>query len=656
MIRLLAIISIILTTLTVSCPADEPEPTKIFEKVIATYKSMETYQSEGTVTSNMEMDGKIITSFTNFSILLKKPNLYRISWTQNNPGPNVQSGVVWSDGTQPYVYMGTTKVYSPMTNDEYALATATGISGGVAFTIPSIFLSVFKENHDPFSRLINPKLEGIEQVADEECFVISGSSNASQKETYWISKSRNLIVKYSRSLEVPKEAAVMPEMTDEQLTESVKAAGKEITKENKDQIKAVMKMAKDIIKNSKFKGSSTEIHIQIFSPELDKKDFQFVLPEGAVLKKSLFDISNMFQAGKLESLEIVHSGFVKVNEVRKRTGDDIPQNLCLYLSEPQFMEQTDTVPASLKTAFGVAFKVQGEPKNGFVDLNVKYLHPSITDPILGKVSTSDEVKITAPIDKIMPVGWIFDHEWEIVSGPWTIQILKDEKILAEKTFNVTKVDDIFATLGEAGKRIKQLKEMIAKNSKDAMVVKNLGNAYLAMGDNEAAILEYTKAIAIEPQPNFFNNRCLAWNNEKEYAKALKDCNKALTMNPAHTSALINRGNTFRLQGEYDKAIEDYNQSLQVAPAGDIYNPPMAYYNRALAYKAQEKLNEAVSDFTKTIELEPKNADAYYSRAEIYEDQGDLTHAIADYQKTLEMKPGYLPAKKKLFSLTTMHGQ
>ena len=36
------------------------------------------------------------------------------------------------------------------------------------------------------------------------------------------------------------------------------------------------------------KGSSTELHTTVSSPELDEGDFRFALPEGTVLKDSLF--------------------------------------------------------------------------------------------------------------------------------------------------------------------------------------------------------------------------------------------------------------------------------------------------------------------------------------------------------------------------------
>lgn len=270
--------------------ADEANPSKIFEKVITAYKSMQTYKAQGRITSNIETNGMKMNTQTEFSMVLKKPNLYRITWTQKNmPMPGMaQSGAVWSDGTKPYLYMGIMNAYSKMDNDEIALSSATGISGGAAFTIPSLFLSVFKNQPPLFSRLIDPKIERIEKVEDEECYVISASSSISKKEVFWISKKRNLILKYSRSLGPPEGGAEMPEIDDKQIEEAIKAMGQEVNEETKRKMKEMMESAKATIKTSNLKGSSLEVHSKILMPELKKKDFLFKVPSGTILKKSLF--------------------------------------------------------------------------------------------------------------------------------------------------------------------------------------------------------------------------------------------------------------------------------------------------------------------------------------------------------------------------------
>ncbi|MBL4699850.1 MAG: M56 family metallopeptidase [Phycisphaeraceae bacterium] len=261
----------------------------IFAKVLAKYKALQTYQVKGTAISDIDSPMAKIKSSTSFSILIKKPNLYLITWTTKNSAmPNKeQSGAAWSDGTQPYLYMGQMNAYSKMISDEVTIGAATGISGGVAYTIPSLILSAFAQLPPPFDRLTQPTIEKIETIADDECYVISGSSILSKKETYWISKSSHLIRKYSRSLE-PSALDSMPDPTDEQLEEAVKAMGMQVTEDSKKKVKEMMEASRKMLKNSKIKGTIAELHSNVSSPQLNKEDFTFTPPATAELKESLF--------------------------------------------------------------------------------------------------------------------------------------------------------------------------------------------------------------------------------------------------------------------------------------------------------------------------------------------------------------------------------
>lgn len=284
----------IMMVLSIHGFADDITASKIFEKVKTTYKAMDTYKSHGVIIANIDADGMKMNIETSFSIILRKPNLYLITWTQKNmPMPGMdQPGAVWSDGTQPFLYTGIMNAYTKLANDEIALSSATGISGGAAFTIPSLFLTSFK-NQSPFSRLTDAKLEKVERIEGEDCYVISGASAISKKETFWISKSEYLIMKCCRSLELSERAMdEIDEMTDEELEETIKAMGQPVkeasTGESKQKIRDLMGGSEATPGDSKMKASFTEVHKKIASPELTKKDFTFTPPEGTVLTESLF--------------------------------------------------------------------------------------------------------------------------------------------------------------------------------------------------------------------------------------------------------------------------------------------------------------------------------------------------------------------------------
>ena len=47
---------------------------------------------------------------------------------------------------------------------------------------------------------------------------------------------------------------------------------------------------------------------------------------------------------------------------------------------------------------------------------------------------------------------------------------------------------------------------------------------------------------------------------------------------------------------------------------------------------------AIEDFSKAIELDPKNADAYHNRGNVYAKELRYQEAILDYSKAIELEP------------------
>lgn len=283
--RFLSIVVIACVAFPPAAAAD-PSAKEILDKVVAKYQSLQTYKSEGTIDTDLQTGGMKMKQTTTFSILMKKPNQYVISWTQKG-GPIVQSGDVWNDGSGAFLHMGALKSYGKMTSDDMALAAATGISGGAAFTVPSLFLPVFKDQGAKFSRLTNPKIEKTETVEGDDCYVISSASSISKEETYWISKQSHLIRRYKRSLETPKGKDAIPKLTDAEVEAAVESLGQEVNDESKRKMREMMEQTRKSLSSINIKGTTTETHKAVSSPELGDPDFKFAPPPGAVLKDSL---------------------------------------------------------------------------------------------------------------------------------------------------------------------------------------------------------------------------------------------------------------------------------------------------------------------------------------------------------------------------------
>ncbi len=71
------------------------------------------------------------------------------------------------------------------------------------------------------------------------------------------------------------------------------------------------------------------------------------------------------------------------------------------------------------------------------------------------------------------------------------------------------------------------------------------------------------------------------------------------------------------KGDHYGAISDYTKAIEIDPKDAV-----AYYNRGLSKDILKDYSGAIADYTKAIEIDPKYADAYNNRAILYEDLGD----------------------------------
>ena len=96
-------------------------------------------------------------------------------------------------------------------------------------------------------------------------------------------------------------------------------------------------------------------------------------------------------------------------------------------------------------------------------------------------------------------------------------------------------------------------------------------------------------------------------------------------------------------GKYNEAFENFNRSLELKKDWDI-----PYFYRAAACQALEKWDDAILDYTKAIEINPKMTDAYYNRAKILLSRKDIENpdilrAIEDLKKAIELDNNFVQA-------------
>ncbi|MDO1447224.1 tetratricopeptide repeat protein [Rhodocytophaga aerolata] len=133
-----------------------------------------------------------------------------------------------------------------------------------------------------------------------------------------------------------------------------------------------------------------------------------------------------------------------------------------------------------------------------------------------------------------------------------------------------------------------------------------GLIYYQMEDAGKARQDFDKAIALEPEnTSYYYERSFAWADTGNYAEALKDMNKAMSLDKeTKVPYLMARADFYNQLGQFDKALADCEEIMLKSR-----DQAIVYYQRGLARFGLKKYSEAITDFTRAIQLEPDFSDA-----------------------------------------------
>ena len=97
--------------------------------------------------------------------------------------------------------------------------------------------------------------------------------------------------------------------------------------------------------------------------------------------------------------------------------------------------------------------------------------------------------------------------------------------------------------------------------------------------------------------------------------------------------LIRSANRLKREGKLDEAIAEYYRVIELNP-----NFAWAYSNLGDAFVKQGNLEQAIDCYSNSLKLNPNSAWLYYSFGEALAQQGDLELAVECLQKAIEIKP------------------
>jgi tetratricopeptide (TPR) repeat protein len=238
-------------------------------------------------------------------------------------------------------------------------------------------------------------------------------------------------------------------------------------------------------------------------------------------------------------------------------------------------------------------------------------------------------------------------------------VRSERSVAAPKPENLAAIEVI-----DRERQLDRLKQLFLSEPKSAELYGQIGDIQHQLGNFEAAIAAYQKAIEIDPgalqahfelasiflqlnQPQAVIHYCqqiiaidplhaeahwmcgVALTQVNSLDEAISHLHQAIAFKPDYANAFSSLGAIYVLQGKLDEAIAYLQRGRVFAP-----NSVDLLYNLAGALKQKEKWYEALDYYQQIIKIQPNYALAYQKCGEILVEDNQIEAAIDYFQKLL----------------------
>jgi Flp pilus assembly protein TadD len=121
----------------------------------------------------------------------------------------------------------------------------------------------------------------------------------------------------------------------------------------------------------------------------------------------------------------------------------------------------------------------------------------------------------------------------------------------------------------------------------------------------------------------------------EYARAIRDCARAVRACETDVAAHFQLGAAYHNYGWHDEALREYNATWDIGR----YNCTRAMHSAARIWAQRNDVAQATEHFNRALAISPESADIWYEFGALLGNAGDTNGAVFCAQKALELVPG-----------------
>jgi tetratricopeptide (TPR) repeat protein len=173
----------------------------------------------------------------------------------------------------------------------------------------------------------------------------------------------------------------------------------------------------------------------------------------------------------------------------------------------------------------------------------------------------------------------------------------------------------------------------------------LALAYLDMKQEQASVAEFEKAIhSPSVTPEMYNAAASLYIKKQRFAEAEDFCRKAIALDRSRPETYLNLARVYNARHASDKALETLRAAL---PEGREF-PVSEYYQglqadlaveRGAAYTAKKMYAQAIDEYVRALDFDPRRAVIHRRLAELYLQKGDPAGAALHTKEADKLEKG-----------------
>ena len=173
-----------------------------------------------------------------------------------------------------------------------------------------------------------------------------------------------------------------------------------------------------------------------------------------------------------------------------------------------------------------------------------------------------------------------------------------------------------------------------------------GNLLTRVGDPAGARAAFEEALARDPRSSsLLCNLGFLLHRTGKNEEAVEAYGRAAEADPADPDGYEGRAVALLALGRAEEAEKDFDRVIRARPTSD------AYANRGAARSRGGRLAEAMEDYAKALELDPRNAGAHFNVGVLRQREGKTAEAAAAYRRAIDLgrvqPDGYLALARML---------